>query len=178
MTSLDRLHGLGDFELVCRLRLPYGTRIGTRPGSPYNPTRLCYNGADTGETREGGTLRKLCPWKTRCDCWKEQCVVCEMARTDHTALIAKHQSDKSVPRTEGPRAEAAGWPEEISLSSSACIPQPHFVRRLSPHSFCIQLFFVYDLGLGPHAEESSTNTGHSLSLWTLRGGEAVRIISG
>lgn len=160
MTSFDRLQRLGYFELACRLRLPHGIRIAARPGSPYNPTRLCYNGADTGETCEGGSLRKLCPLTTKCECWEGQYAVCEVARTDHTALIAKHQSDKSGPRTEGPRAEAASWTEEISISSSTCIPQPHFVRHLSPHSFCVQLFFVFDLGLGPYAEESSTNTGH------------------
>jgi hypothetical protein len=67
MTSFDRLQRLGDFGLACRLCLPHGIRITAKPGSPYNSTRLCCNGADTGEMCEGDTLRKLSLWTTRCD---------------------------------------------------------------------------------------------------------------
>ena len=90
-----------------------------------------------------------------------------------SSFSAKLQSAQAAPRTDGPSCRSG----EISLfllrSSFLNLDLYLYLCNL-----CIRHHFLPDLGLRSYAEESSTNTDClPLSLWTPRGGEAVRFNS-
>lgn len=97
--------------------------------------------------------------------------------TDHTALlVCLPSTNRPSPRRPFVQKRRAGLSKSPSRRQSPFLSLTH--HSLSTH-LLRSVLFALDLGLGPYAEESSTNTGSPPpSLWTLRGGEAVRFISG
>lgn len=95
----------------------------------------------------------------------------------HTAL--SHSAKPPIgPRADDPSCRS-GELVRANLSLNIVLHSSASLTTLLLTPFLHSVLVALDLGLGPYAEESSTNTGClPSSLWTLRGGEAVRSNSG